>query len=85
MPASRPAHAEIELRNRCTRWLNGHRPLRSMRESLLALAEAPEAALPLDVYGEGEAMQALEAEVAALLGKPAAAFFHKAVCSAVSV
>lgn len=81
MPATRPAHAEIELRNRCTRWLNGHRPLRSMRESLLALAELPEAALPLDVYGEGEAMQALEADVAALLGKPAAAFFHKGVAA----
>jgi len=81
MPATRPAHAEIELRNRCTRWLNGHRPLRSMRESLLALADAPEAALPLDVYGEGEAMQALEADVAALLGKPAAVFFHKGVAA----
>jgi threonine aldolase len=81
MPASRPAHAEIELRNRCTRWLNGHRPLRSMRESLLALADAPEAELPLDVYGEGEAMQALEADVAALLGKPATAFFHKGVAA----
>ena len=74
-------NADIELRNRCTRWLNGHRPLRSMRESLLALAEAPEAALPLDVYGQGEAMQALEAEVAALLGKPAARFMHKGVAA----
>jgi threonine aldolase len=81
MPATRPAHAEIELRNRCTRWLNGHRPLRSMRESLLALAELPEAAQALDVYGEGEAMQALEAQVAALLGKPAARFFHKGVAA----
>jgi threonine aldolase len=81
MPAIRPAHAEIELRNRCTRWLNGHRPLRSMRESLLALADTPEAALPLDVYGEGEAMQALEADVAVLLGKPEAAFFHKGVAA----
>ena len=81
MPATRPAHADIELRNRCTRWLNGHRPLRSMRESLLALAELPEAALPLDVYGEGEALQALEAEVAALLGKPAARFMHKGVAA----
>lgn len=81
MPATRPAHADIELRNRCTRWLHGHRPLRSMRESLLALAELPEAALPLDVYGEGEALQALEAQVAALLGKPAARFFHKGVAA----
>lgn len=74
-------NADIERRNRCTRWLNGHRPLRSMRESLLALAEQPEAALPLDVYGQGEAMQALEAEVAALLGKPAARFLHKGVAA----
>jgi len=76
-----PPNADIELRKHCTRWLNGHRPLRSMRESLQALAELPEAALPLDVYGQGEAMQALEAEVAALLGKPAARFMHKGVAA----
>ncbi|MFG6468052.1 threonine aldolase family protein [Roseateles sp. BYS87W] len=81
MPAVRPVHAEIELRNRCTRWLGGHRPMRSMRESLLALAELPEATLPLDLYGEGEALQALEAEVAGLLNKPAARFFHKGVAA----
>lgn len=81
MPATRPAHAEMALRNRCARWLNGHQPLRSMRESLLALAELPEATLPLDVYGEGEAIQQLEAEVAALLGKPAARFMHKGVAA----
>lgn len=75
------AAADVELRNRCTRWLNGHRPLRSMRESLQALAELPEAALPLDVYGQGQAVQALEAEVAALLGKPAARFMHKGVAA----
>jgi len=81
MPAATPTHADIELRNRCDRWLNGHRPLRSMRESLLALAELPEAGLPLDVYGQGEAMQALEAEAAEVLGKPAASFFHKGVAA----
>jgi len=73
--------ADVELRKRCGRWLNGHRPLLSMRDSLLALAELPEAALPLDVYGQGEALQALEAEVAALLGKPAARFMHKGVAA----
>jgi threonine aldolase len=72
---------EVQLRNRCTRWLNGHRPALSMRESLLALADVPEAALPLDVYGQGQAMQALEAEVAALLGKPAGRFMHKGVAA----
>lgn len=74
-------HTDTELRKRCTRWLNGHRPLLSMRDSLLALAGLPEAALPLDVYGQGQAIQALEAEVAALLGKPAARFMHKGVAA----
>jgi threonine aldolase len=73
--------AEVALRHRCSRWLNGHRPLRTMRESLLALAGLPEAELPQDVYGQGQAMQALEAEVAALLGKPAACFMHKGVAA----
>jgi len=81
MPALSPAQADIALRNRCTRWLPGHRPLRSMRDSLLALAEAPEAVQALDVYGDGAAMQALEAELATLLGKPAARFFHKGVAA----
>lgn len=81
MPATASFDADIDLRNHCSRWLNGHRPLRSMRESLLALADLPEAALPLDVYGQGQAIQALEAEVAALLGKPAARFMHKGVAA----
>jgi threonine aldolase len=81
MPAISPAQADIELRNRCTRWLNGHRPALSMRESLLALAALPEAGQALDVYGDGAAMQALEADVAALLGKPAARFWHKGVAA----
>jgi len=81
MPAIQPSHADIELRNACTRWLNGHRPLRSMRESLLALAELPEATQPLDVYGDGAVLQALEADVAGRLGKPAASFFHKGVAA----
>ncbi|KQW45687.1 MULTISPECIES: low specificity L-threonine aldolase [unclassified Roseateles] len=73
--------ADIELRKRCTRWLNGHRPMLSMRESLLALTELPDAELPLDVYGQGQLIQALEAEVAVLLGKPAARFMHKGVAA----
>lgn len=75
------AVTDVQLRHQCTRWLNGHRPLLSMRESLLALAGLPESELPLDVYGHGQAMQALEAEVAALLGKPAACFMHKGVAA----
>ncbi len=85
MPASSYSNttpnADVELRKRCTRWLNGHRPALSMRESLLALAELPQAELPLDVYGQGQAVQALEAEVAALLGKPAARFMHKGMAA----
>ena len=72
---------DADLRARCTRWLNGHRPARSMRESLLALADLPEADQPLDVYGQGRVFQALEAEVAALLGQPAALFMHKGVAA----
>jgi threonine aldolase len=75
------AVTDVELRNRCTRWLNGHRPALSMRDSLLALADLPEAAQPLDVYGQGRAIRALEAQVAALLGKPAACFMHKGVAA----
>ncbi|MBV8604369.1 MAG: threonine aldolase [Pelomonas sp.] len=81
MPAPKPSHAEIELRNRCRRWLGGHVPARSMRESLQALIELPEAAAPADVYGDGAVLQAFEAEGAALLGKPAATFFHKGVAA----
>lgn len=81
MPAPTTPHDDADLRVRCTRWLNGHRPPVSMRDALLALAESPEAAKPLDVYGQGRVMQALEAEVAALLGKPAARFMHKGVAA----
>ena len=76
---------DIEIRNACTRWLHGHRPVRSMRESLLALADLPEAAAPPDVYGEGATLQALEADLATLLGKPAARFFHKGVAAQLAV
>ena len=62
----------------CGRSLSGHRR-RSVRESLALLARSPLAALPPDLYGEGAAIGALEAEVAALLGKPAAVFMIKGV------
>lgn len=74
--------AEIQaLRSQCTKWLMAHRPARSMRESLLALAEIPEALEPPDMYGSGTVLQALEADLAALLGKPAARFFHKGMAA----
>jgi len=81
MPAARPSHADIELRNRCSRWLNGNRPWRSMRESLQALLALPEADQPLDVYGDGAVLQTLEDEGTVLLGKPGCTFFHKGVAA----
>jgi threonine aldolase len=73
--------ADLALRATCTAWLNGHRPLRSMKETLLALADAPEAEGRLDLYGEGELVNGLEREVANLLGKDAATFMHKGVAA----
>ena len=75
------AIANAELRNACHAWLSGHRPRVSARESLERMAGLPEAAEALDVYGEGRVVAALEAEVGALLGKPAATFFHKGVAA----
>lgn len=57
------------LRGRCTRFLNGHGHRRPA-ELLAAIPGDTEA----DRYGEGGAVADLEAEVAALLGKPAAVF-----------
>ncbi len=57
----------------CERHLQGHGP-RRVRDQLLALARAASPDDRADMYGEGALIQALEAEVAALLGKPAALF-----------
>jgi len=70
------AHAEI--RNLCRRALSQHRR-QSVRETLAKLGRSSLAELPNDMYGVGEAMQALERDVAALLGKPAAIFMPKGV------
>lgn len=70
------AHAEI--RDLCPRALSGHRR-QTIRETLARLGHSPLADLPRDVYGEGAAMQALERDVAALLGYPAAVFMPKGV------
>jgi threonine aldolase len=67
-----------ELRDRCTKALSLHRR-RGARQWLEALAASPHAALTLDSYGEGEAVQALERQTAALLGKPAATFMPKGI------
>jgi len=67
-----------EIRSRCRKTLSGHRP-RSVRRWLEELAASVDPALRPDEYGEGEAVQALERETAALLGKPAATFVPKGV------
>ena len=64
-------------RGACQRSLSRH-GIRSMRGELRAIAElAPDG--PPDEYGAGEAVQALEREVATLLGKEAALFMPKGV------
>jgi threonine aldolase len=58
-----------KLRDQCTRFLAGHGPVRAA--DLLATIP-PDTAV--DRYGKGGVVSALEAEVARLLGKPAAVF-----------
>jgi len=57
------------LRDRCTKFLHGHGPVRAA--DLLATIPADTA---VDRYGDGGVVSALEAEIAGLLGKPAAVF-----------
>lgn len=70
--------AHTEIRDLCPRALSGHRR-QTIRETLERLGQSPLADLARDTYGEGEAMQTLERDVAALLGKPAAIFVPKGV------
>jgi threonine aldolase len=63
--------AEVErLRDSCTRWLAWH----GNRSPADMVAELPSEIAP-DRYGEGGVVEELEAYVADLLAKPAAAFF----------
>lgn len=65
------------VRGQCQRSLSRH-GIRSMREEMQALAAlTPDG--PPDEYGAGEVVQALEAEVALLLGKESAVFMPKGV------
>jgi threonine aldolase len=66
------------LRAQCTRFLSGHGAIEA-RGWVERLAGSPELGLGLDVYSEGPAIERLEREVAALLGKEAGLFFHKGV------
>lgn len=68
------------LRASCTRFLSGHGPMNAA-DWVERLATSPSLVDGLDIYGDGPAVQRLETEVAALLGKPAAMFFHKGVAA----
>lgn len=61
------------VRDACTRFLAWHGRPRP-KETLSALANATPAELSADHYGKGGVLEELEAEVAGLLGKPAAVF-----------
>ncbi len=61
------------VRDRCTRFLGWHGRPRP-REVLAELAAMTPEDLPADRYGDGALLEDLEAEVADLLGKPAAVF-----------
>ena len=69
---------QLELKARCTRFLSHHRP-KTTREWLAHLAATPEAGWPPDTYGAGGAVETLERDVAALLGKESAVFVMKGV------
>jgi threonine aldolase len=62
------------LRDRCTRFFNGHG--RATAASMLATIPPGTA---LDNYGEGGVVAELEAEIARLLGKPAAVYLPSGV------
>jgi threonine aldolase len=69
---------DAALRARCTRFLTGHGRA-TARNWVERMAASPVLDLELDVYSAGPAMQQLEAETAALLGKPVGMFFHKGI------
>jgi threonine aldolase len=65
-----PTEAELdEIRRACTRFLGGH----GYRSTAAQIAAIPPDVLE-DTYGEGGVVADLEAEIASILGKPAAAF-----------
>ena len=68
------------LQASCTRFLNGHGP----QGAAQLLATIPEDTEP-DRYGEGGVVPVLEAEVAELLGKPAAVFLPSGTMAQQSV
>jgi threonine aldolase len=74
------AAEQAELRGQCTMFLTGHGPVSAA--GLLA-SIPPETAI--DRYGDGGVVAELEAEIAGLLGKPAAAFLPSGTMAQQSV
>jgi threonine aldolase len=72
MQTTHPARRQ-EIFQACERFLNGHGP-RRMQDELIVLAATASEHQAMDRYGSGGALEALEVEVAALFGKPAAVF-----------
>jgi len=67
--------AEIDaLRDRCTRFVHGHG-----RPTAAAMLATIPAGTALDTYGQGGVVAELEAEIARLLGKPAAVYLPSGV------
>jgi len=62
------------LRDRCTRFLNGHGPV--IAAAMLSTIPAD---TEVDNYGQGGVVTELEAEICGLLGKPAATFLPSGV------
>lgn len=73
-----PIILDRALRARCDTFLHGHGPItpRLWLERMLAM---PEIDLAGDEYNAGPGIDLLQGQVADLLGKPSALFFHKAV------
>ncbi|NDJ75453.1 MAG: hypothetical protein GYB65_04265 [Chloroflexi bacterium] len=63
-----------QIRRACTRFVPGHYQ-QTPQQTFAALAEYSDPDLPSDFYGEGRLIEDFEAQIADLLGKPAAAFF----------
>ena len=79
-PAQMSPAEEVALRDRCTVFLAGHGPVTAAG----MLAGIP-ADTVTDRYGDGGVVAELEAEIAGLLGKPAAAFWPSGTMAQQSV
>ena len=73
MAASKGTEERASAFQHSLRFLNGHGP-RLVQAELAALAQGVDAEVLPDLYGSGAVIEELEADVAALLGKPAAVF-----------